>query len=138
MSYALDVEILSESCTVMDAIATSEGISGWWTKTNAVSNENGIELLFVDFGAVKKIIKVNSVEPLSQIKWEVLECTLSEWEGTTITLKVMPMGAGKSLLKLVHSGLTPDLECFESCSFGWKYFMNSLKQYVETGKGTPY
>ncbi len=37
------------------------------------------------------------------------------------------------------SGLVPTLECFEVCAQGWDYFfVNSLKQYLVTGEGSPF
>jgi hypothetical protein len=32
----------------------------------------------------------------------------------------------------------PALSCYELCNNGWQYFMASLQQFAETGRGTPY
>lgn len=37
-----------------------------------------------------------------------------------------------------HQGLVPELECFDVCQTGWDYFLGSLKDYLETGKGNPF
>lgn len=29
-------------------------------------------------------------------------------------------------------------ECYDLCSDGWQYFLGSLQQLIETGRGTPY
>jgi len=138
MDYLYEIQLSSESHAVMHAISTAEGISGWWSKANTMWKENGDEFLSVDFGRIKKLMKVQRPDPLSRMTWDVLECTLSEWPGTQITFNLSPTHGGGTLLRLEHKGLTPELECFQSCSTGWEYFMASLKQYVETGKGTPY
>jgi hypothetical protein len=41
-------------------------------------------------------------------------------------------------IKVIHIGLNPDIECYEICSNGWVQFVNSLKLFLETGKGSPY
>ena len=138
MNYKYEVQLSVAPEAVMQALTTSEGIAAWWAKSNTVWKENADEFLPVDFGQVKKLMRIQKATPLSGLTWHVLECTLHEWPGTRITFNVTPTSSGGSLLKLEHIGLNPQLECFESCSSGWEYFMASLKQYVETGKGTPH
>ena len=138
MNYKYEVQLSATPEAVFKALTTSEGIADWWAKSNTVWKENADEFLSVDFGQVKKLMKVQKTNPPSRLTWHVLECTLREWPGTRITFNVTPTLNGGSFLKLEHIGLNPQLECFESCSSGWEYFMASLKQYVETGKGTPH
>lgn len=38
----------------------------------------------------------------------------------------------------IHEGFKPALECNKICEAGWGYFLGSLKNYVETGNGSPY
>ena len=60
-----------------------------------------------------------------------------EWKGTFIKWKIVENEAG-SKVTFTHQGLLPELECFEICQAGWGYFLGSLKDYLETGKGYPY
>ena len=45
---------------------------------------------------------------------------------------------GKTRLDFEHIGLVPALECYDLCSNCWSYFLGSLQQLVETGRGTPW
>ena len=37
------------------------------------------------------------------------------------------------------SGLTPQLLCYDICEAGWDmFFLHSLKQYLDTGRGKPH
>lgn len=36
-----------------------------------------------------------------------------------------------------HRGLTPALDCIEECTRGWDHFLQSLRTYVEMGRGMP-
>lgn len=138
MNYKYELQLSASPEDVFKALTTSKGIAGWWAKSNKLWEENGEEILSLDFGQVKKRMKVEETNPPSRLTWRVLECTLHEWPGTRISFNIAPTLDGSSLLKLEHEGLNPQLECFESCSLGWEYFMASLKLYVETGNGTPH
>ena len=137
MSYQNEVQLSATPEGVLAALTTSEGIAGWWAKSNLIRQENSNELLSVDFGRVKKLMRVQRTISSLGLTWDVLECSLREWPGTRITFEITPTSACSCLLKLEHIGLVPRLECYDSCSTGWMHFMASLKQYVETGKGTP-
>ena len=60
-----------------------------------------------------------------------------EWKGTAIVWKSTGNETG-TRITLTHKGLIPKLECFEICRTGWNYFLQSLKKYLETGKGYPF
>jgi len=62
----------------------------------------------------------------------------NEWQGTKLKWEIENQGK-KTRILLVHEGLAPSLECFEVCELGWDYFfVQSLKQYLETGIGSPF
>jgi hypothetical protein len=45
---------------------------------------------------------------------------------------------GKTLVRFTQAGLTPEIECFNSCSIAWRsYITGSLRKLIETGKGGP-
>ena len=60
-----------------------------------------------------------------------------EWVGTQIVWQIEESSTG-SKIKFMHKGLVPMLDCYEVCKGGWGYFLGSLKNYLETGMGTPY
>ena len=46
--------------------------------------------------------------------------------------------ADKTEIRFTHQGLDPTVECFEACTKGWDYYINtSLKTLIETGVGKP-
>jgi hypothetical protein len=45
---------------------------------------------------------------------------------------------GSSTLFFTHIGLTPQLVCYDKCDAGLNHFLESLKDYLEQGTGTPY
>lgn len=61
----------------------------------------------------------------------------TEWTGTKPTFEITAKN-GKTELTFTHVGLVPEYECFEICRDSWaNYIQKSLKNLIETGKGTP-
>lgn len=136
MSYQCELQLSPTPDAVFTALTTSKGTAGWWAGSNRLRKENGGELLFLDSGQVKKLMKLEERSPVSKATWHVLACSLHAWPGTRMTFKMAPGSNGCSLPRLEHEGLTPQLECFQSCSSGSAHFMASLRSYAETGSGT--
>ena len=61
----------------------------------------------------------------------------NEWEGTKLKWTIQQQGT-KTKIVFIHEGLTPSLDCYNICEAGWDYFfVNSLKNYLDTGEGNP-
>ncbi len=91
---------------------------------------------------------MNSPEPLlihveeatrpTSVHWTVTECTFEpDWVGTRPTFTITPVEDDASELEFVHQGLTSELECMDMCVSGWNHYIASLRDYVETGRGSP-
>lgn len=75
----------------------------------------------------------------SVVRWACSVHTgLSEWDGTTLTFDLAGDTPEASELKFQHIGLTPKLDCYDDCKWGWDYFLASLVDYVERGQGSPF
>jgi hypothetical protein len=60
-----------------------------------------------------------------------------EWNGTKMIFEITQHG-DKTKLEITHLGLVPEFECFEGCSKGWTYYLqSSLLPLITTGKGKP-
>jgi hypothetical protein len=85
--------------------------------------------------------RVVELIPEQKIVWMVTECELSyvedrnEWTGTRISFEVTRL-ANQTELRFSHLGLTPAVECFNSCSTTWAQLIKqSLYSLITTGKG---
>ncbi len=69
-----------------------------------------------------------AVEPGRKVMWLVTDSRLSfasdqhEWTGTRFGFELLPEGEGTNVT-FTHSGLTPQLECFEQCSAAWSRYL---------------
>ena len=87
--------------------------------------------------------KITELVPNKKLVWKIIQSELSfvahksEWDGTEVVFEISTHGQNTEL-KVTHSGLVPQFECFEACSGGWSFYLNdSLRKLIETGKGEP-
>jgi uncharacterized protein YndB with AHSA1/START domain len=134
--YVTTRSFMASPATVFDALTTIPGLSGWWAPVTG-SGATGGELAFSFYGTTK-IIRVDTAEASSTVRWTILSDDMTpEWDGTTIAFDLLPAEGGGTQLHFVHRGLVPQLECFDKCSAGWAYYLGSLVDYVDAGHGTP-
>lgn len=87
--------------------------------------------------------KTVELTPGKKVLWHVVDAELTftgdqrEWVGTSNLFEISSQGS-KTRLTFTHIGLRPVLQCFRDCSAGWNWYVGeSLKQLIETGKGSP-
>lgn len=143
--YESTTPISSSPQTVYEALTSEVGIRSWWTESSEVGTKVGEQIL-VTFGNTHKIMEIQVLRPIEEVRWHVIDAKLDvpgltrtdEWVGTTIKLVIVPLSNSTTELRLQHIGLTPAIECYKICSAGWNQFIQSLKNYCETGKGSPF
>ena len=135
--FARVATFTSRPAAVVDALITAQSIAAWWGPTTGSAAPGGRFMVDFDEGR-RTTIAVAAVEP-QRVEWTVLSAPhhAEEWDGTTISFDLAPAGAGTAL-RFCHRGLTPQLNCYERCEAGWTHFIESLVDYVDTGKGRPY
>src|SRR5262245_46112775 len=134
------VGIKAPIAKVYAALATIEGVAGWWTKeTTGVSKPGGnIEFNF-STPSGERIggfsMQVAAPHPNKEVHWR---CTSGpeEWIGTDVTFKLSQDG-DYAIVRFGHRNWREAGEFTEHCSTKWATFMLSLKDLVETGQGKP-
>jgi uncharacterized protein YndB with AHSA1/START domain len=128
---------------VYAALTTPAGLRGWWTQDCYVATEIGGTLRF-RFGPNHKDMRIEQLAPEREVRWLCTGAHIArlsrkeEWVGTRLVFHITPAGEGRTQLDFEHVGLVSAFECYDLCSNGWHYFLDSLQQFVETGRGTPY
>ncbi len=136
--YAADLVIAAPPEAVFDALTALPGLARWWTTVSGDGLAGG-ELRFVFGGDEPCVMQVTAAERPSSVRWTCLGYRpLPDWAGTRLSFDVLPHQEGGSELKFRHTGLTPRLECYRDCKNGWDHFLPSLRDFVETGHGSPY
>lgn len=114
----------------------------WWTgdiegSADGVGDE--FSYRYADMHYSKQ--KVTELVPGQRVVWRVVDSHLSgpedpnEWTGTEIVFEITPQG-GQTQVSFTHQGLVPGVECFDSCSSAWGFYINSsLRRLITTGEG---
>lgn len=119
---------------VYEAITTIKGLSNWWTtQTTGECKPGGI--IQFRFGTVGNDMKVLSMRTNEWVLWECVDGP-EDWLGTRISFQLDENGnKAKTRVRFEHSCWKNANDLFAACSFTWGRFMESLRQYCQTGKG---
>jgi uncharacterized protein YndB with AHSA1/START domain len=124
---------------VYRALATPEGVAGWWTTETSGDGKPGgmLKVAFTSEG--KPIgafdIQVLELVPGKRVLWQVVEGP-AEWIGTKIAFD-LKQEDGFTIVLFKHQGWKEPVEFMSHCSTKWAIFLMSLKSLLETGRGAP-
>ena len=119
---------------VYAALATVDGLAGWWTSDTTGDAESALEFRFGDVGGCD--VKVLELRPDEHVRWEIVGGP-DEWIGTTVTFELVPVDEW-TIVRFAHVGWREAVEFMGHCSTKWAIFLMSLKALVETGTGAPH
>jgi uncharacterized protein YndB with AHSA1/START domain len=130
------VGIKSSPLGVYNALATREGLCGWWTKDTQWDGKVGsvISFRFGDRGFID--VKVLELDPAKRVLWQVVDGP-AVWIGTKISFDLVQEN-DFTLVFFKHQGWKEPSEFMHHCSTKWALFLMSTKSLVETGAGAPY
>jgi uncharacterized protein YndB with AHSA1/START domain len=125
---------------VYAALATTEGVAGWWTSETAGASEVGgtIDVRFLtpeglEIGRMD--MEVLELEPNKKVHWRFRDGP-PEWIGTEVTFDLSQEG-DQTIVLFGHRHWREAVEFTAHCSMKWATFLLSLRQLVETGVGSP-
>lgn len=143
-SYERQIEVKADPELVFRAL--TKEIGQWWTPSDKeISAVNDVFTFRFDptFWTMRveqyvhgQLLTLKCIEANHKDK-KLPASIREEWLGTKL---IWRLEKARDITKITfkHEGLGPQLDCFEICEAGWDYFFgNSLKSYIETGKGHP-
>ena len=128
--------IAAAPARVWNALIQPDEIAGWWAAEARVKPEVG------------SLGEFRFRPPAGDLQFEVAEVIQNKhlhwisrqgplhWAGTSVIWQLEPIHNGTRLL-FTHDGFVKKDEAYEQTRGNWDYFLDSLKSYLETGKGTP-
>jgi uncharacterized protein YndB with AHSA1/START domain len=119
---------------VYAALTTLEGLSGWWARDTTGDTEVGGVIAF-RFGPGGFDMKVVELVEGKSVLWEVVDGP-AEWVGTMISWELRQED-DFTIVMFEHRGWAEPVEFMYHCSTKWATFLMSLKQLMESGKGSP-
>ncbi len=135
MEYAIKqlFHIDASKNEVYKAITSIEGLSNWWTVQTKGDEGIGAEIEF-DFGSFQgPTMKVVEQIPNEKLVWECVARS-EGWLGHTFVF-ALDENDGKTRIRFSHNGWQEQDDFYAHCSFSWGRYMQSLRQYCQTGHG---
>jgi uncharacterized protein YndB with AHSA1/START domain len=140
LDYAREIAFDAPIEQVFNALTKLDRLAGWWTPIVSGNPATGGEIRFGFAGLDEEILmRVEEARHPSLAIWSCLTHTRHpEWEGTRILFQLEGESDRAGLLRFRHTGLIPQLSCYETCENGWDHFLGSLLDYAEHGTGSPF
>lgn len=134
------IGIRAPAADVYRAVATVDGVAGWWTKeTTGDANVGGtINVCFRDDHGLEKgrmDLEMIELSPAKEVRWRVTAGP-AEWIGTDVTFSLSQEDEYTVLL-FGHRNWREAVEFTAHCSMKWATFLLSLRDLVEHGVGSP-
>jgi uncharacterized protein YndB with AHSA1/START domain len=130
--YEQHLTIAAPRERVYEAIATVEGVRGWWTPIVTGAGQER-QLGFEGMDELIVLYQDEAERP-ARVRWTCLGHSGAEaWNGSAITFVLAEIAAGQCELAFRHDGVAPDL-----VAPGWERFLTSLADLAETGVGAPF
>lgn len=125
---------------VYAALATIDGLAGWWTRATTGSAAPGGRIDFRFHAPTGEDIGGFGMAVLEQtpdqvVRWQVQDGP-DEWQGTDIEFRLSQQD-GQTIVLFGHRRWREAGEFMAHCSTKWATFLLSLRDLVETGRGQP-
>lgn len=135
-SIVKELTITTDPERAFNALTQQDAIACWWTNDLSVKPEVGslAEFCFRQRAFVIQL-EIAELDAGEKVHW-ILRQGAPNWVGTSVTWQLTPVQNGTKLV-FSHDGFAQADEPYESTRRTWEYFLDSLKSYLETGKGTP-
>lgn len=134
------VDIQASPGEVYTALATRDGLAGWWTNDTQGESKVGGALKFrfsdpkgVEIGGFDMLVQ--ELDPAKRMLWQVVDGP-KEWIGTRISFE-LKQDSDYSIVLFRQLDWKEPVEFMHHCSTKWALFLMSLKSLVETGVGSP-
>ena len=131
----LEVPIAATPERVYTAITEQSGLSSWWTPEVEAEPRVGSIAEF-RFGGGRFVVKmeITELEPTRGVRWAVKQGA-PEWASTSVSWELAPTaGCAGALWAPWVSSVEGS---FANVNFNWAFYVCSLKDYLETGRGRP-
>ena len=134
------IGIRAPAAKVYEAVATTQGVAGWWTRETTGTAKLGgtLDVRFRNTEG-KQIgqmeFELTKLDTNREVRWRFLEGP-PEWLGTDVTFEMTEDG-DMTVLVFGHRNWKEPVEFMAHCSMKWAVFLLSLRELVEKGKGKP-
>ena len=137
-SILLRVPLEGDEAAAYKAVATSDGVNGWWS--NHTEGPDGVgSTMRVAFpeAPITFDFTVTDEAPDKRVVWHC-ESGPPEWVGTDVSFELQRDADGNLSVLFTHAGWQSTDESFPFIAYSWAQILPRLKELVETGDANPY
>lgn len=134
----LRIPVEAEPKVIYDALATTEGVNGWWS--NHTDGPAGVgSTMKVAFPDAPMTFDFDVTEeiPGERVAWRCLAGP-PEWIDTTISFDVETDSNGNTSVLFRHDGWATVDESFPFIAYSWAQILARLKELSESGRSNPF
>ena len=130
------VHIHAAPPAVYDALTTTQGLIGWWTKKGARIDDAGV-IHFTFAGDFHPQMKQTTLERPRLVRWTCVGGH-QNWQDNHFSFALTER-KGETLLQFVQE-YAQELsdEVYGTYNFNWGYYLESLRLLCTTGAGKPF
>ena len=132
------VDMAAPADKLFDAIATGNGLSGWWSTRVTAEEKRGGTIRFEFIPDFNPVMEITELERPTLVAWR---CTggAKSWIEATLRFEIEARNASHSRLMFTqrYAGEMSDYD-FGTFNYSWGYYLHSLQLYAETGTGAPF
>ena len=130
------LKINTNAAKIYQSLTEQKDLAGWWTK-DVIAEPVLNSIAEFKFGRrYHNKMRVMSLEQNKTVEWVCL-AGHEEWIGTYFRF-IIESGDKFTNLRFEHGGWREESDFFASCNYIWGTYMTSLKNYCESGKGSPF
>jgi uncharacterized protein YndB with AHSA1/START domain len=123
---------------VFGLVQRPDGLARWWsTQVSADTLSVGGVVSFTFAGDFNPDMRIEEMEPDQLITWL---CTAGHepWQDNTFRFELSDSEGQTRLRFRQHYAIELDDDAYGIYNFNWGYYLQSLKEFAETGTGKPF
>lgn len=134
----LRMPVDADPAKVHGALATSDGVNGWWSNHTEGPDGAGstMKVAFPD-APITFDFEVAEDDPGKRVVWHC-QSGPPEWVGTDVSFDVQKDDEGNVSVLLAHDGWATTDESFPFIAYSWAQILPRLKRLAETGERAPF
>lgn len=131
------LDIKKPRVDVFRALTTSEGLGSWWSKQVKAEAREGAVVDFTFLDEFNPDMEITALDAPGRLKWKCIGGH-EPWQDNTFQFLLVEQDSGTRLTFAQDYATELDDVAYGIYNFNWGYYLESLRKYVETGKGTPF
>ena len=131
------VGIAAPAAAVYEAVATTGGLSRWWTpRVEGDAAVGGTLRFYFANPEPSATMEVTELTPERVVRWRCVGGP-DEWVGTDLSFELEEVD-GETAVLFAHANWREPVEFMRHCSTKWAYFLLGLKAGLEGGSFTAF